>query len=280
MRAAASILLLVERGDRVHEGLNKALLLARYFHTRLDIFLCDTEGYISSGRGARAPGMGASSCVTEGNEYVQALRKSVFAPDVEIVTEATCAPSLRDAVAERLQRRAVDLLVKTIDDNRRGSGGRPAAEWAAIAACPVPVLLTRGRPWRPVGRFGALEQLGAPALESNRAVTALAGAFAQACGAALETVWPDAPRSIDDDVPAGLGGRDFDLVVLEKPRVTEPGALRSRIGEILAATAGDVVLMDASAPATLVELATASARSRGAASDPIARNDSARRDSP
>ena len=87
MEPLSCILLLVERGDRVHEGLNKALLVARHFHARLELFLCDTERY-----GPFRPDNAAAlarthaSCVAEGRDYLQALRKTIVAPDITIAT--------------------------------------------------------------------------------------------------------------------------------------------------------------------------------------------------
>lgn len=279
MQPLASILLLVERGDRVHEGLNKALMLARHFRARLDLFLCDTEGYESVHPGATAgDARTRASCVAEGSDYLQALRKSIVTPDIEIASEAVCHDSLREAVTEKAERSATDLIVKTTEASRRDAGGRGAADWAAIAACPAPLLLTRGRPWRPVPQFAAaLEMLRESMSASTRAVADLSQALALACGAELDVLWvgPGRPPARDDDsrrgtrpagistrpapirrprflagapadvIPAYIVERDYDLVVLEKPRLTGAAALGSVAGKILSTSGVDVVLTDA-----------------------------------
>lgn len=281
MQALASILLLVERGDRVHQALSKALMLVRHFHARLDIFLCDTEGYVHIDPDAPATDARARTharCVAEGSDYLQALRKSIVAPDVEIASEAICHRSLREAIAEKAQRSATDLIVKAVEASRQDEGGRGAADWAAVAACPVPLLLTRGRSWRPVPKFAAaLESSHGAVPASARAVAELSATLALACGADVDLLrvrpggadardepsqrGPQSPESFAGRAPAGpprfLDGaakdvvpayvveRDYDLVVLEKPRLVGAPALRSVAGRVLAAFAGDVVLTDA-----------------------------------
>jgi hypothetical protein len=279
MYSLASILLLVERGDRVHEGLNKALMLARHFHARLDLFLCDTEGYVQLQPGPFAAGARTRAwCIAEGSDYLQALRKSIVAPDVEIASEAVCHGSLREAVAEKAARSATDLIVKTTEASRRDAGGRGAAEWAAIAACPAPLLLTRGRSWRPVPQFAAALELSQRSTSaSTRAVADLSEALALVCGAELDLLWVGPGRAAECDDPSRRGARpagdstrpvpvrrphfldgaaadvipafvverDCDLVVLEKPRLTGSAALGSIAGKILAMTGVDVVLTDA-----------------------------------
>jgi len=273
MRSSASILLLVERGDRVHGGLNKALLLARHFGARLDLFLCDTEGYTAASGDPVAAGRTRSECVTQGLEYLQALRKAVRAPDIEIVAEVTCAPSLREALATRLLRNPADLLVKTLVADRYDDRRRPP-EWAAVAECPAPLLLTRGRPWRPAAQFGVAVARSHPSARgADDAAGALAKVFAKACDARLDTVYVDdaplaaaTPDSAHDvatvarDLTAFVIERDWDLVVLEKPRATAAATAYGRVADILAATTADVVLADSSAQVTL--RAGAAARTR------------------
>ena len=284
MQSLASILLLVERGDRVHEGLNKALMLARHFHARLDLFLCDTEGYMQFHPGVMATDTRTRAyCVAEGTDYLQALRKSIVAPDVEIASEAVCHRSLREAVLAKTERSATDLIVKTTEASRRDAGGRAAADWAAVAACPVPLLLTRGRSWRPVPQFAAaLEMPDTSMSAATRAVADLGSTLASVCGAELDLLWvgpgrpaeseavsqrdSDAtgnatraaairrPRFLDgapaDAIPACVLEQDYDLVVLGKPRLTGAAALGSVAGRLLSMTGVDVVLTDSALPST------------------------------
>ena len=278
MQPLASILLLVERGDRVHQGFSKALLLARHFHARLDLFLCDTEGYVRAHHGQISAGARTRArCVADGSDYLQALRKSIVAADVEIATEAVCHRSLREAVTEKAERCAADLLMKTTDASRLDATNRAATDWAAIAECPLPLLLTRGRSWRPLPQFAAVLQVAHESNRAARAVADLTVALALACSAEVDMLWTglvrpsecgeaarhaiqfkdtvapvSRPRFIegaaDDVIPAALVDGDYDLVVLEKPRLTGAAAARSLAGSVLATCGGDVVLTDAAAP--------------------------------
>src|SRR5438128_333138 len=184
MQSLSSILLLVERGDRVHEGLNKALLVARHFHARLELFLCDTERYAPFRSGsAAAVARTHASCVAEGRDYLQALRKTIVAPEIAIAAEAVCDLSLYDGVAAKLGRTPVDLIVKTAEASRRDTRARAAVEWSAVALCPAPLLLTRGRPWRPIPRFAAVI---APHDAVERTTAEMGEMLAEGCSAELD----------------------------------------------------------------------------------------------
>ena len=277
MEPLSCILLLVERGDRVHEGLNKALLVARHFQARLELFLCDTERY-----GPFWPGNAAAlarthaSCVAEGLDYLQALRKTIVAPDIAIATEAVCDHSLQDGVTAKLKRTPIDLIVKAAEASRRDTRVRGAADWAAVAMCAAPLLLTRGRPWRPIPRFAAVippRELGARDFEPTTAD--MGETLAAGCGAQLDLLVTDpAPTEVAEadalleaqrhyrsarrtsrgrmrcvrDAPAEvltefIAEHDYDLVVLGKPPLGRQLVLSSLAGRVLSTTAGDVVLM-------------------------------------
>ncbi len=283
MKPLSCILLLVERGDRVHEGLNKALLVARHFHARLELFLCDTERY-----GAFRPDDAAAlarthaNCVAEGRDYLQALRKTIVAPDIAIATEAVCDLSLQEGVAAKLRRTRIDLIVKAAEASRRDTRARGAAEWSAVAMCAAPLLLTRGRPWRPIPRFAAVippREAGERWLEPTTAD--MGETLAAGCGAQLDLlVTGPAPTAVAEadalldaqrhyrtarptsrgrmrcvrDAPADvltefIAAHDYDLVVLGKPPPGRQPVLSSLAGRVLGTAAGDVVLTQPAPPA-------------------------------
>ena len=283
MEPLSCILLLVERGDRVHEGLNKALLVARHFHARLELFLCDTERY-----GPFRPGNAAAlarthaSCVAEGRDYLQSLRKTILAPDIAIATEAVCELSLQEGVEAKLKRTLVNLIVKATEASRRDTRARGAADWSAVAMCAAPLLLTRGRSWRPIPRFAAIIPPREPGACDFEPTTADRGeTLAAGCGAQLDLLVTDpAPtqvaeadsllgaqrhyraarptsrgrmRCVRDSPPGALPEfvveHDYDLIVLGKPPIGREAALASLAGRVLGTTAGDVVLMQAAPPA-------------------------------
>jgi nucleotide-binding universal stress UspA family protein len=270
MKNLSSILLLVERGDQGHQALNKALLLARHFRARLELFLCDTERYSfpsSSGDGAAKAALAAREA--EAREYVQALRKTILAPEVEVSSDAVCHVSLRAAVADKLRRSPIDLVVKAAH----------SIDWPLVASCAAPILLTRGRPWHPVPRFAAAIDLQDRHGAAKRsAIARIAHSLSRNCGAQLETLFadsrpeselaPQAPGATVDPgaqalppdahavhrlfgepsevLPRFVAQSDYDLIVMGKPRHHGPyepaGSVAARV---VKASAGDVLFVDA-----------------------------------
>jgi nucleotide-binding universal stress UspA family protein len=286
----ASILLLVERGDQGHQALSKALLLARHLHAALDLFLCDTERYPSARSGAgQLPPAAARTRVADAGEYLQVLRKSINAPEVELSSDAVCHVSLRTALADKLRRSRVDLVVKAGQATPAGRDDRDCIDWPLVASCTAPLLLTRGRPWHPVPRFVAVvDLLDRQGSALCSAIMALAGTLSRGCAAELETLFAHPARQSEfeagrqaaareDFVARAYGGdaqrfrqlpgepsevlprlvaqRDYDLVVMGKPRHGAPSdASRSVAANVLRATAGDVLFMQPFEEASCLQL--------------------------
>jgi len=293
MQNLSSILLLVERGDQGHHALNKALLLARHLHARLELFLCDTERYsVARPGGKRAAEESLRARVAEGREYLRALRKSMLVSDVEVGSDAVCHVSLRTALAEKLRRDDIDLVVRAvpaIPDGRE----QVAIDWPLVASCSAPLLLTRGRPWHAAPRFAAavdLQDRQGRALST--AITAIGESLSRSCGAELEILFAHdgsgaefAPEQLTttlsaigrahrldlsrlqyldgepaEVLPAMIAQRDFDLVALGKPQHGEPSELCGSVAaHIVKASRGDVLFT-----AALPDTARTRGRSAGA----------------
>ncbi|MFI4868149.1 MAG: hypothetical protein ACHQDD_02210 [Steroidobacterales bacterium] len=275
MQNLSSILLLVERGDQGQHALNKALLLARHLHARLELFLCDTERYPIArlgGDGGAEDSLGER--VAEAREYLRALRKSMLVTDIEVSSEAVCHVSLRTALADKLLRGGIDLVVKAMPAIQDGRD-QVAIDWPLVASCTAPLLLTRGRPWHPVPRFAAavdLQDRHGRAL--SNAITAIGESLSHSCGAQLEILFAHAGSGAEfaperltttlnaigrahrldmsrlkylngeptEVLPAMVAGRDYDLVAMGKPQHGEPSELCGSVAaRIVKASAGDVL---------------------------------------
>jgi nucleotide-binding universal stress UspA family protein len=295
MQNLSSILLLVERGDQGHHALNKALLLARHLHARLELFLCDTERYSSvRSNGDEAADTSLAIRLAEAHEYLRALRKSMLVTDVEVTSDAVCHVSLRAALADKLRHGDVDLVVKGVVPAGDGHGHR-AIDWPLVASCRVPLLLTRSRPWHPVPRFAAavdLQDRQGRALSS--AITAIGESLSHSCGAELEILFAHAGSGAEfaperlastlnrtarahrldvsrlqylsgeptEVLPDIVTQRDYDLVVMGKPQHGWPPELsRSVAARVVRASPGDVLF---TAPDD--EAASARGRALGASS--------------
>jgi nucleotide-binding universal stress UspA family protein len=180
MARVNSILLAAEREDAVHQSVSRALMLARYLSARLDILLCDPDSLPPASDGAASQRSAA-----EARDFLDALRNSILAPDVEITTEAAFDGSLHEHVARKVRREGSSLVVK-------GIGRVPLARenhlnWQLIRTSPAPLLLTRGHPWHPRARFAAVIDGHAP---RHSSFTADVGTSLQlACGAELDLIY-------------------------------------------------------------------------------------------
>ncbi len=272
MSSVSCVLLLVERDERVHSCLNKALLLARHFTARLELLLCDTHYATGSAEGRAAEDMRAAR-VAEGLIYLQALCQTVVSADVPIGAEAMCVPSLAIGLTEKLRRTPAEIMVKA---GHSGAGMASALEWQ-LAQCAVPLLLTAGRPWRAIPRFAAAVDLSDRAdRRTGLQVVNLCEALAHRCGAELDYLFAgsaqersgeaasQAHRQLASLLPAGNRGlgrlqycsgepaealprlinhRDYDLLALGGVMSEECWNPDSLAKALLRQMAGDVLLI-------------------------------------
>jgi universal stress protein E len=187
-----SILVVVDPADESRHVLNKAMILARHFHARLELFLCDSENAYALSHSYDARGVSAAreACLATGYRYLEAVRRTL-AEDVEITTHVACESPLYEAIVRRALETRPDLVIKG------AAGARPlrrfsldANDWQLARACPVALMLTRGRPWNARPRFAAAVDVsdssgGALA----RTILQAAGFMAGACRAGLDVVY-------------------------------------------------------------------------------------------
>jgi nucleotide-binding universal stress UspA family protein len=274
MQSLSCILLLVERGERAHRGLNKALLLARHFGARLELLLCETARYVSGRANDSAAVESAhETCVTEGRHYLQALLQTIVFAGVEIGAQALCVPSIPEGVAEQMVHTGGQLIVKGA---RPGNGLATPLDWRILEQCGVPLLLTSGRPWRASPRFAAAVDLSDAG--DRRLSTRLVGlceALAHRCGAELDYLYatPIHERAVrarqmhgrllsllgagdpgvgrlqycsgepSEVLPRLIARRDYDLLALgarHAASAARPDALLSRL---VRAAGGDLLLL-------------------------------------
>jgi hypothetical protein len=144
-------------------------MLARYLHARLDIVLADP------GRAPRA----RPNADTEARAYLDALRQSVTATDVEITTDAAFGGPLHEHVACKVRKEGSHFVIKNVGSQRQANDS--ALTWRLIHSCPAPLLLTQGRPWHPRARFAVAVDA---CVRSNQILADLQ----HACGADLQPI--------------------------------------------------------------------------------------------
>jgi universal stress protein E len=189
-----SILAVVDPADETRHVVAKAMVLARHFRASLELFLCDSENAFSLRHAYDPAGIveAQQTCLASGKRYLDAIRRSL-AEDVSITTHVACASPLYEAIVHRVQESRPDLVIKS------AAGHHPLQrftldvnDWQLARTCPVPLMLTRGRPWSPEGRFLAAVDVG----DTNssaiaRSVMQTAGFLTLGCRGQLDVVYCD-----------------------------------------------------------------------------------------
>jgi universal stress protein E len=216
-----SILVMADRSADAQVALQKAFVIARHFDAGIELVACDADQAWTA-RTASRPEEGARARVArsaESRRFLEALRSTIVVDDLQIRTGEDCEEPLHEGLPRRVRAGGHHLVVKRLPrrEVRRRSVLTPG-DWQVIRACPVPIMLTRGRPWRPLPRIVA-------SLDGARTgeVVDVARYLADGCRGALEVVPADEPRAIAADGgeadPAAMllarpAHQEIDVVVL------------------------------------------------------------------
>ncbi|MGH8308723.1 MAG: universal stress protein [Steroidobacteraceae bacterium] len=151
MEKLTSILVVVERGATHHHALRKACVLARHFGARLELFLCDAEHAYALRHSYDRHGVAEArnACIGDARLFLDALRKSLGAADIDIQLDAACESPLHEGIVHKVLRSRPDMVVKSLGPFLT------AADWHLIRTCPTPLMLARGNTWQPQPKFAA-----------------------------------------------------------------------------------------------------------------------------
>jgi universal stress protein E len=190
-----SILVVVERTGDVSGLLAKALKLARPFGARLELFTCDSEQAYVLGHSYDREGVRAAraASVAGARRYLEDLRESAAADDVEIALDAECESPLYETIVRKVLRSAPDVVIKAIageDGSKHGTAD--ANDWQLMRTCPATLMLSGRRAWRDPPRFAAAVDVSAgESAELSRRVLEAASGLAQCFGAELHVVYSE-----------------------------------------------------------------------------------------
>ena len=198
MKSVNSILVVVDRSPAAADAVAKAVLLARQFKARVELFMCDaergyalTQAYIPKGvEEAR------QACIVEAHRHLEALKRSVAAPDVSIATDAGCESPLYESIVRKVLREHPDLVIKSV-------AGTPCqldiTDWQLMRTCPATLMLTRGRPWQSPPRLAAaVDSSGAESAGLARDILQAAQLLTGCLGGGLDVLYAE-PIDMDDD---------------------------------------------------------------------------------
>lgn len=207
-----SILLIAEPDDAVHQSVKRALMLARYLQARLDLLFWDTE------RPYTPHSSPAPQVIEQARQYLEALRKSVTAPDVEITIDAAFEGSLQEHIAQKVLKEGTKFVIKSVSRRLTLHGSR--VDWQIVRNCPAPLLLTQGRPWQPRARFAVvIDAMDRQAPTLQLAVAQTSALLRLACCADLDLIYaqPDSEPP-EEDSPFHLRLQHFARIFSVEPQ--------------------------------------------------------------
>ena len=150
MNTISNILVIVDPTATTHPAVEKAAILATRCNARLELFSCETkESRAMRYSGHLAKG-GPIDFVTHVRAVLDDIAKPLRARDIDVCVEVTTGDPLHVQLIERTRRTSADLVVK--DTHHHTLAKRTFVtntDWHLIRGCPVPLLLTKQKPWSP-----------------------------------------------------------------------------------------------------------------------------------
>jgi universal stress protein E len=195
VKKLTSILVVVERSDYAHRGLAKAVVLARHFGARLELFLCDAEHAHQLRRlyDPRGVEEAKAACLADARRYLESMSHFVAARDIEIELDVACESPMYEGVLRKVLRSRPDLVIKTLDASGPSEKANlNASDWQLVRTCPVPLMITRGHPWHPLPRFAAAVDVSSEESPGmSRAILHTAEYLALGCKAELDVIYSE-----------------------------------------------------------------------------------------
>jgi universal stress protein E len=191
MNRIKTILVIAQRSGEVAGALQKACIVARHFGATIELFACDAEhAYMAEhSYDPRGVSDAVAQCMLDSQRFLEAVRSSVVADDLEIRTSVACETPLHLGILRKIEALKPDLVIRCIEarGQQRQSALTPT-DWQLLRTCPVPLMMTRGRTWSPVPRIVAAVELQPTPARLAQRVLAAASYLASGCAAALEVV--------------------------------------------------------------------------------------------
>jgi universal stress protein E len=208
MQPVSSILVVVDRAPAAADALAKAVLLARKFRARVELFMCDAErGYaLSQAYVPAGVDEARRACLIDTRRYLEQLKQQAVAPDVPITVDAACESPLYEAIVRKVMRDRPDVVIKNASHLK---GQYPVTfditDWQLMRTCPATLMLTRGRPWRSAPTFAAaIDISAAESAGLARGILRAAQLLIGCAGGALDVVYAEPVELRDEERDRGV----------------------------------------------------------------------------
>src|SRR6185312_16132584 len=123
------------------------------------------------------------ACLRESRRYLETLVRKLAVPDVEISSSVACESPLYESIVHTVRRCRPDLVIR----GAAAAAPLDPKDWELIRACPAPLLLTRGQPWKPQPIVAAAVDVSAGESEElTRTILRTAAGLAKAAAGSVE----------------------------------------------------------------------------------------------
>jgi universal stress protein E len=159
MKRLTSLLVVFDRSERDEPLVARALTLARKPKARIEIFSCDAAHEYELRRAYVARGVEAArhASIHAMRTYLGDVADRIAAEDLAVSIEAVSDTPLYESIVHKVLGSSPDFVMKaTAEDFVGGHAKLGVNDWQLVRASPVPLLLSRGRPWTAQPRFAAV----------------------------------------------------------------------------------------------------------------------------
>lgn len=195
--AIRSILVVLDRRRDPRRVLEKAGALARRCGARLELFLCDAESAYALSHAYTSHGVqqARDACIAGGSAWLESIRPVCGGDDLQVSVHVRCESPLFEGIVHRVHEVMPDLVIKEVGGGHDKEGvSLDANDWQLARTCPVPLLLTRVRPWRePLGVAVALDLSPDEAPGFAESMVLLADRLANQCGGQVHLLYSGQP---------------------------------------------------------------------------------------
>ena len=156
MSKVTRILAVLDGTDEDAVVVSKAVAIAHQHRAPLELFLCDAQRAYALLHAYDQTHVKASRgrCIRESRRYLESLRDVAVGADVAITVDAACESPLYEAIVRKVVRSGADLVIKSAaSPSPLARYALDANDWQLMRACPVTLLLSRGKSWQPSPKF-------------------------------------------------------------------------------------------------------------------------------
>lgn len=200
MNPITGILVIVDPTSETQPAVAKGALLAEKFNARLELLVCDTKAARQARTAAHARANAGEPPQAEMKSMLESLAEPLRARGMDVTTESTWGEPLHEALVERTRKTCAGLVIK--DTHHHTLAQRTFltnTDWQLIRGCPVPLLLTKPKPWPQGLRIAAAIDPGHTndkAVLLDRCILDLAAAFAARLGGELHALHVYVPTAV------------------------------------------------------------------------------------